>query len=531
MKSAVTNLIKLQIAQVVKNNVFSTLANTYVGIGRPLRWGDEIDPETTDEIEDIVYTTNYNNQVWRDMIAMKKIATADIQLVIPRVDWSSGTSYDPYSDELPMFTHESKLSLGLVDATGNTVTANGAVFTGNIATGNIVTIGSEAVEVIAIPDANTLILNTALSSVYSNTSAIRISNTYPQFANNFYCRNTKDQVFKCLHNPGVVSTVEPTIDIDGQLPENPWVETGDEYKWKYLYTIPYGLKRTFFTRNWMPVLNDATVVAGSENGRIDIINISDSGSGYYLDGQSGNSTSLPIITITGDGSGAEVTAHVSSGEIIELNILDGGSGYTTAEVVVTDQYQLSNGTPAVFEVSIAPAGGHGSNPSKELGCFSLMTSVALEGNESDTIPVGDGVTPFDFRQITLIRDPILANGTYASGSVYRTSTKVTVTDPGITNYTNDEVVYIGTDIVGASMTATVVTWEPNTNDLYINNISGNVAVGATMTGESSGATAVVLGIDESQINLFTGDLLYIENRNKIVRNVDQTEQIRLVLSF
>jgi len=62
-------------------------------------------------------------------------------------------------------------------------------------------------------------------------------------------------------------------------------------------------------------------------------------------------------------------------------------------------------------------------------------------------------------------------------------------------------------------------------------LSGNTVVGSTLTGNVSAATATVLSVEEGSLDLFSGDLLYIENRNKIVRDVDQTEQIRLVLSF
>lgn len=533
--SSVTPLLKLQIAEVVKNNVFPTLANTYIGIGRPVRWGDD-ETELASEVEAVSYTTNYSNQVYRDMIALKKVEAADTALVVPRVDWLSGTFYDAYNDGVALFSYESSLELGTVDATGNTVTTNTAVFTGNVSVGNIITISTETKEVIAI-SGNTITLNTDLTSAYVNVSSSRTDNTYPQFANNFYCRNSKDQVFKCLFNANDTSITEPTIDIDGQLPENPYIETADGYKWKFLYSIPYGMKQKFFTRNWMPVLSDNSVIAGATDGRIDIVNITEGGTGYFLDnGESGNSTSLSIITVTGDGTGADITAQVSSGVITELNILDGGAGYTKAEIVVSDDDQLVNavigmGNTATFEVSISPQGGHGSQPEKELGCYSVMTSVDLIGTESDTIPVGDGVTPFDFRQITLLRDPVLANGSYAAGSVYATTTKLTLTDPGTTNFASDEYVYIGGSLAASTFSAIVVNWEPSTNELFVNNLSGDAVVGATLIGDSSAAGSTILIIDEPTINLFTGDLLYIENRAKIIRDVDQTEQIRLVLSF
>ena len=120
---------------------------------------------------------------------------------------------------------------------------------------------------------------------------------------------------------------------------------------------------------------------------------------------------------------------------------------------------------------------------------------------------------------------------YANASVYRTTTKLSLTGPGITDYSNDETVYIGTSIEDATFTATVVHWEPSTNELYVNNLSGNTVVGSTLSGNTSAAVATILAVEDGSLDLFSGDFLYIENRNKIVRDVDQTEQIRLVLSF
>jgi hypothetical protein len=532
MKTAITQYIKFDVARHIKEHIFPMLSNTYISIGRPIRWGDASDPESANEIESVVYSTNYINQVSRDMVAIKRIQAADCELVIPRVDWVSGVVYDKYGDDIPLFSYEKKLSFGTVDANLNVATQNTAVFSGNVSIGNVIMIGDETKEIIAV-GATTITLNTALSSVYTNTTIIRVSNTYPRFANNFYVRNSKDQVFKCLDNDGATtSTVEPTIDIDGQLPENPYILTGDGYKWKFLYTIPYGLKQKFFTEKWMPVISDNSVVAGAVKGRIDIINVLNGGTGYFLNnGESGNSVSLFIATIEGDGEAASVSANVSSGVITGLNILNGGTEYTTAEVIVDDPDQLGNGTSAVFEVVISPLDGHGSDPTNELGCFSVMTSVDFIGTETDTIPVGSVSEPFDYRQICLVHDPLLSTGLYANGSVYRTTTKLILTDPGVSNYENDESVYIGTSLADASMSAIVIHWDANLNELYVNNLAGNVVVGSTLTGQDSAAVATILGIEEPDIKLFTGHILYIENRDKIIRDVDQTEQIRLILSF
>lgn len=530
MKSSITPLLKYEIVDFIKSNMFPLNSNTYIAIGRPVRWGDD-DTETTNEIEDVIYTTDSINQVFRDMLAIKKVEAADTAVVAPRVDWKANVVYDSYGSSKEIFSHYDRFTLaGTVNASGGVITTNTAVFSGNLSAGNTITMNSETKQIVTINTTH-ITVNTNFSQSVTDGTIIRIDDVYPLFANNFYVRNSKDQVFKCLYNFGRVnSQIEPTIDIDGQLPENPYILTSDGYKWKYLYTIPYGLKQKFFTSTWMPVVSDNSVVAGSVNGRIDTYIIADGGTGYFLNNnESGNSNSLPILTVTGDGSGASITAKVESGVITDLNILDGGNDYTYANVTVSDSDQLVSGNVANIIAVISPPGGHGSDPVKELGCYSVMSVVSFEDTESDTIPVGSDSYPFDFRQIVLLRDPLLANGEYATGSVYRTTTKFGVTSTGGSNYVNDEMVYIGNSLETATMTAIVVNWDANSSELYVNNIRGTPTIGSAIVG--SAATAAILGIEQPEIKLFTGDLLYIENRAKIVRDSNQTEQIRLVLSF
>jgi len=535
MKSIITQYLRYQLVERLKLDTFSVSSNTYIGIGRPIRWGDDSN-ETADEIESPTYTINYRNQLNRDLVAIKKVQISDMALVVPRRDWVSGVRYDPYEDHIEIYSHEAKTLVGNANTISSSTELeedeNGIFTAASLDVGDIIRINGETREIVDIDAGNGLLnVNIAMTTTATAESMIKVSNTYPQFANNFYVRNSKDQVFKCLYNDGVNSTIQPEIDIDGQLPENPYILTGDGYKWKYLYTIPYGLKQKFFTNNWMPVVKDNTVVAGAINGRIDIITILDGGSGYYTIGQSGNSNTLPIISVVGDGTGANVTAKVESGVITDLNILNGGSGYTTAEIVVTDDDKDPDGDTASFDVIIGPPSGHGVDPARELGCFSIMISVELNEQESGKVPVSSSSGDFDFRQISLIRDPILSTGYYANGSVYTAATIYTLTDPGITNFINDETVYIGSTLETATFTGTVVYWDPNTNQLYLNNLAGTTESGQSITGVTSAAVATVLSRSASEMRLFTGDLLYIENRAKIIRDIDQSEQIRIVLSF
>jgi hypothetical protein len=650
---------------------FSSQSNTYITIGRAI--GTGVGPLN---VEPIVWTTNERNAFFRNMVGVKKVNNADLQPVVPRVDWSANTVYDNYEDHIPILSYEDYISLGTVNANadvvltgtanifasnvvvgngtsfntfifpgdkivvnsatktvvsvtnadhlivnsnfantntnstvvlkanGTVVVGNSANFIGNVESGNVVIIGNDSKELVAVRSNKVISLNSNLSLSFSNTTISRKDNTYPYTANTFYVRNSRDQVFKCLfNNARANSTIEPTISIDGQLPENPFILTADGYKWKYLYTIPAGLKQKFFTNKWMPVSNDAVVVESATSGRIDIIKVLWGGSGYL---NAGNSNAAPILEITGaDGLGANIVATVSSGIITAVTILNGGNNYTTGVVtfkpaaeqlgfvtiggtvnvssatvsanisnvsmqsftgnifvndIVTVNSESRNvisvvsGTQltvnsaftypansqimtvtrsnAVFDISFSPNGGHGADPQEELGTHSLMVSVELDDTENETIPMSDSTNTFDFNQVGIVVDPLVANGAFtANQSNYRVTTRLEVSDPGLTNFSDDETVYVGTSLSSATAVANVAHWDPGDNYLYINNISGTFESKQIVKGVTSGASVPILSISNSQIKLFSGELIYMENRSNIIRKDNQIDQVKIVLSF
>ncbi len=485
-------------------------------------------------------------------------------------------------------------------ANARIVIANSASFIGNVETGNVIVIGEDTREVIAILSNKVISLNANLTYSNSNVTISRKDNTFPFTANTFYVRNTRDQVFKCLFNNSYAnSTIEPTIDIDGQLPENAFIQTADGYKWKYLYTIPPGLKQKFFTNKWMPVVSDPAVTAAATDGRIDIVNVLWGGSGYV---EGGNSNTAAILSVTGtDGAGANLYAKVVNGSIESVTVLNGGNNYTRGTVVVNDldrlgtlqlagtvnvsgavvtgnasnltyfvgnvktndiitvdgesrnvvtvvnstyltvntafsnmnsQIAVVTRSNAAFDIQIGPHGGHGSDPVTELRAHSLMITVELSDTENDTIPISDSTNTFDFNQVGILQDPLVANGAvFANATNYRLSTRLLIADPGITNFRDDETVYLGSEVETATAIANVAHWSPGDNYLYINNITGTFTAQQIIKGVTSGASVPILEIANSDIKTFSGDVIYAENRTNIVRKDNQIDQIKIVLSF
>lgn len=462
MSSLFTRNFGIFNARAFENYIASSLANLYVTIGRQQPWANG------DAVPTPVESSNNFFSVWDNMIAMKRVTAADINLVVPRIDWTSGTTYVEYTQDLNLFAK-----------------ANSA----NIA-----------------------------------------------YDNKFYVRNSKDQVFKCLFNNGsVASTIMPEIDIGGQLPENPYVETADGYKWKYMYKIPAGLKEKFFTSDYMPVITEETISNSARNGRIDILKIVTAGAGFNANVAN---SFLNILSVKGDGEDANIRVNVYStaangGNIVGYTIISGGNNYTRATISIVDQNKTPNTANANVIAIIGPPGGHGSNVASELGASSLMISLAIEGNENREIPTKTGGES-QFRQITLMKDPKLTTNAPATASVYRTTTKYFLaTTTG--SFEDRETIYSGSTLATANLTAVVDNYDAANSEIYVNNITTDKTIGAGNTfsiiGANSGATATVIVTEPSGLKLYSGELLYIQNSTAITRDLTEYQQFKIVLRF
>lgn len=73
--------------------------NYFMTIGRVLPWEPTEDSPLADDNNPPVPSDSVDGKItaWREMIGAKKIQQADVSLVIPRIDWVTGTVYDEYS--------------------------------------------------------------------------------------------------------------------------------------------------------------------------------------------------------------------------------------------------------------------------------------------------------------------------------------------------------------------------------------------------------------------------------------------------
>ena len=354
----------------------------------------------------------------------------------------------------------------------------------------------------------------------------------------FYVVSSDYKVYKCLdNNGGAASTVEPSGTSTSIL------ATGDDYKWKYMYTLSAAQRQNFLSTDFMAVATDSTVSSAATDGAINIVKIKSAGTG----GTDGTHTSIPI---RGDGSSGTVSVVISSGAISSVTVTNAGTGYTFGYITLADINSAGGValTAAELDCIIEPKGGHGFNAVKELGGYYVMLNTNFEAGE--TANSGDFTTANDFRRVALLRD-VLSGGSAASTTTLRGTKAVLVTSPSGTFTIDEEINQATTGAVGK-----VVEWDSSNNILYYIQTkftdagvdsNGNLTAFSgtnTITGQSSGVTATpssstttvdnisfTAGYNAGEIDADTGDVIYVENRSPITRASDQTENVKLIIEF
>jgi hypothetical protein len=339
------------------------------------------------------------------------------------------------------------------------------------------------------------------------------------YNDDFYVMNTNYKVFKCLdNNSGAASTQQPDITLSSTSLEEPYVETSDGYKWKYLYTLNSSQRQKYLTQDWMPVSTNKFVSAASVNGSIDVVRVTNSGNNYT------NGTNQNIISITGDGSGATFRANVSGGQIQDIIIQNRGVNYTSATLSITD-VSGGVGTAGAAEVVISPQNGHGYDPVYELGASTLIFDCDFEGNDLSFLDQND------YRQVYLLKNPTdQTTSALAVGEKYSMYYRIK-TSPGLGNFNEDEVVFQGTTFDAATFTADVVYFDEVQNYLYVNNVRGNLGTNQSIKGLSTGSIRIVNGFILPGLKLYSGKVLYISNAQPVSRNEEQTDRVRFLLNF
>lgn len=349
------------------------------------------------------------------------------------------------------------------------------------------------------------------------------------FTKQFYVITDERKVFKCLKAGTGASIVKPTL---AQVP--PDSTGGDGYVWKYMYTLAILDAEKFLTNFYIPVKTVVLPTSGDPNdlsesdlaqynnqqsaistlqGKIYDIRVTNGGTGY---------TSATAV-ITGDGTGATATVQLSGGVVTGLTVTNVGQGYNIATVTIN-----GNGTDATAYPIMSPPYGHGSDPVNELGGYYVGVNVRLEYDDG----LGDFIVDNNFRQIGLIKNPMDASGS----SVASDSTFSGLAEIQLASGTG---FLVGDYITGTTSGAVAYIDEFNDVDLQIkfhqNNKTGygDFTNGEQITGSLGGSGSLVssAAISNPEYTPFSGQVIFLENRDPINRSASQIEDVKIIVEF
>ena len=502
--------------------IFLGLPNpAVVGFGRTTTWNSA--NGTPNPVDNLQYLTHYRDT----SLFGKKINSSNIRRVVKKHTWSANTRYD-------MYRHDYE----------------------------------------------------ALSNPAPN------SQTGSLYKTNYYVITSEFKVYICLDNGSSATNLKGNESLDEptftDLEPAAAGTQNDGYIWKYLFTVSPSDVIKFDSTEYIVLPNDwstttdAQIQSIRESGDSDInrnqlkkVYIADGGSGY-----NGGSTATrsEICNILGDGSGAKALVTVTSGVITDVVVTSGGSGYTFGMVDLSrvNNIGVTESNKAKLIPIIPPSKGHGFDIYTELGADKVLVYSRFDDSTKD-FP-----TDTHFGQVGIIKNPsqfstaagILTTPQFSSLSSIKLQSSIDTSDYNnligvnisqtvtggtargiVASYDQDTFVlkYIQdrslnlnqttndtTDYQGVDLRGGVLSFE--SSDASING-SGSVSFNASIDKSFSGITTTIgnkqinLGVEftgglaNPEINKKTGDVIYIDNRKKVERNIRQKEDVKIILEF
>ena len=358
--------------------------------------------------------------------------------------------------------------------------------------------------------------------------------------NSFYVITDENNVYVCLEagqtalGQSVTSTVKPTGTLTTAF------ETADGYVWKFLYSVGALRASQFLSANFMPVTVFGPFDSDDAADHVEQVGIQNAASpgevvGYQvLSGGSGYTT-VPTVEIIGNGVAANATATVSGGAVTKINVKDSdgnkahGRNFTQAYVKITG----GNGSGANARPIIGPAARFGADPRDDLKATAMMFTAKPAGDEGSNWVIGN-----DFRQVTLVKNIEIpdSDALYSgvTGNALRrmkfanisSSFSADKTIRGATSLANAYVVKSDSDEVWYIQDSDT-RFEPFVEGEVISETDGSGAGTLDASGVDGDSYAYING----DIDISTGEVMYIDNRAAIQRSADQTEDIKIIIQL
>lgn len=241
------------------------------------------------------------------------------------------------------------------------------------------------------------------------------------------------------------------------------------------------------------------------------------GNGYGVD---------TTVTITGDGVGATAVPVIVNGSIVAINVTNAGTGYVKEAIVTItpehlDQNSVYNGAEA--RAILSPSGGHGSNAIKEFNSNSIMFYSVLSDERLHSLANFN-----DYRQFGIVKNPKRYGSTTRLTSTSATPCWLVTTASAInlSNFIADDELWQGTDKYR------VITI--NDTKIVIQAYGLSTPTTATFTNKTgirNGNTLTPTLITSPQIDKFSGEMLFIDNKLPFVVTVSQMIVFRTIIGF
>ena len=501
-----SNFVDAVVSDNNSHYVFLGLDNpTTVGFGRTTNWDSNV-PSPTDNLQ---YSGHYRDTA----LFGKKITSSNIRRLIRKVTWTTNTSYE-------MYRHD-----------------------------------------------------------YSISNPTPNSNSSRLYDSNYYIINSDYRVYICIDNgssatnlKGNKSQDEPTFT---DLEPSAAGVSGDGYIWKYLFSVSPSDIIKFDSTEYVAVPNewatstDSQIVSVREAGDSSI-NSNQIKKVYISDGGLGYNPSTKIVDILGDGSGGRVSITVDiNGSVSSAIVTSGGSGYTWG-VVDLGSFQTGGSlpNPAKLIPIIPPSKGHGYDIYSELGTDKVLVYARFDDSTKD-FP-----TDTYFSQIGIIRNPttftsntIFTENQYSSlyaiklttafsgtptigGEITQTRTDGKIAKGYVASYDSETKVlkyFRDRSLYFGSATADETDYDTVTEDSKIYDFQSSASTIAPFTGSidtsfndnkvTVGSKVIDLGVTftgglaNPEINKKTGDIIYIDNRPLVERDIRQKEDVKIILEF
>lgn len=229
----------------------------------------------------------------------------------------------------------------------------------------------------------------------------------------------------------------------------------------------------------------------------------------------------PQIVFDTDGTSepyAYTSINATSNTIESVTIIDVGNDITRATATI-----LSNtiyGEGATLQCIVAPPGGHGYDPSSELGLEGIGFAFSFSNTESNTIS-----TEITYNRIGLYANPYTMGTDGAKGAVYSSSTfdqlLVGTIYPAVT-FANNETV------IGQDTGARGVIAFANSTDIYL--VGDKEFSNGELIVSSNGDVSTTLTIN-SLGDIFVKDLMpfYTQNIDDVTRANNQSESFKIII--